>query len=332
MKKILVILLATVKLSLASAQSVSDTVYFNNYSSATNNDLTNHFSNTSWITMDTIHGITGGALNTPNTLSWGNDLIWYCKYYTNVIDSGMNASVSFKWNSALINTTTYDRGAAIFFEGNVVNHNYACYLNRDRTVTLITYGGVYVTSPLTLINGHWYRFSGGLSSLSAAPGDWMVGACYMSDLGLSGTANPIQVMYQILMVEDSDVVNSPQFNVRICGAKWGGGEYLDDFIYHGIPGTINCVSTSVNENYFNSDAVTIYPQPANDLVYVSLNGNKKHTVISYSVTDITGREVMKEETAMNDVFSLNVQQLPGGIYFLRVKSGSQLFSKKMVVE
>ena len=314
-----------------NAQSITDTVYFNNYASPTNNDLVNHFSNTVWITQDTIHGITGGALNPPNTLSWGNDLIWYCKNYSNVIDSLMTTSVSFKWNSALINITTYDRAAAIFYEGNVANHNYACYLNRDRTVTLITYGSVYVTSPLTLNNGHWYRFAGGLSSLSTSPGDWLVASCYMADLGTSGTANPTPVMSETLNFEDSDMVNSPEFNVRISGAKWGGGEYLDNFTFHGLPGSSNCVSTGAKENVFNSQSISIYPQPTHDILHVVMNSTKKEQVIFYTVTDIAGREVMKGKQLLNDGFSLNVGRLTAGIYLLQLQTGNGIISKRISV-
>ncbi len=332
MKRHLTLFIVLLNLNLVNAQVISDTVRFNNYVSPTNNDLVNHFSNTSWIMQDSIHGITGGALNTPNTLSWGNDLIWYCKQYSNVIDSMMTTSICFIWNGSLINTNTYDRAAAIFYEGNAINHNISFYLNRDRTTTIITYGSVNNSAPLTLVNGNWYRLTGSFKCESTAPGDWLTAHLKVDDLGFTGTANPTLVMALNSSIQDSDMVNSPEFNVRICGAKWGGGAYLDNFIFNGIPGTINCATTGVNSTILNNESINVYPQPANEVMYVSINGTKREKSIFYSMTDIAGREVMQGEKVMNDVYSLDVHLLLPGIYFLRVKNGAQLFSKKIIID
>ncbi len=320
-------------LNLSKGQSITDTVFFNNYVTPTNNDLVNHFSNTSWITMDTMHGITGGSLDTPDSLSWGNDLISYCKNYNNVIDTMMMTTVSFKYNSSLVMPAPhYERAVAIFYEGNVINHNIACYLNRDRTVTIITYGAVDVTSPINLTNGHWYRFATGLTCLSSAPGDWVLASCYMSDLGISGTANPTPVMAENFTLEDSDIVNSPEFNVRICGARWGGGEYLDNFTFHGIPGTSNCVPVAVNENGSGSDAISIFPQPASDFLNISFNEKFIDAQISYSIFDISGREMLHGDLLKNDLITIPIGQLSAGLYLLQIRSGSELVCRKLIIE
>ena len=121
-----------------SAQSISDTVNFNNYTSPTNNDLVNHFSNTQWIAQDTTHGISGGALITPDSLNWGNDVIGYCKNYGNVKDTMMTTSISFKYNSSLIMPNPhYERSAAIFLYSDAINHYVQYYLNRDLTLTAL---------------------------------------------------------------------------------------------------------------------------------------------------------------------------------------------------
>ncbi len=316
---------------LVRSQSISDTIYFNNYTSSSNNDLTNHFWNTSWITMDTIYGITGGALNTPNTLSWGNDLIWYCKNYDNVIDTMITTSVCFKWNSALINTSTYDRAAAIFLMGDSINHNVAYYLNRDRTLTVITYGAVQ-NSLMTLTSGHWYRLVASYKSLSTPPGDHVYTRAEIFDLGTNGLATPVAIGNTTLPLQDSSLTFSGQFNVRISGAKWGGGEYLDNFSFHGIPGTINCIPVGLSENNSDASSVNLYPQPSHNCFHVKLNVSMREKNISYTIADLTGREIIRGEKLISDDIVFDTHILSPGIYFLNLTSNTIKFQKQIIIE
>ncbi len=332
MKKIIPLIILILNLNLSKGQSITDTVYFNNYTSPTNNDLVNNFSNTSWITLDTLHGITGGSLDTPDSLSWGNDLISYCKNYNNVIDTMMMTTISFKYNSALVMPAPhYERAVAIFYEGNIINHNIAYYLNRDRTVTIITYGLVTNSAPLSLITGHWYSLVANLKCQSS-PTDWFFARAELYDLGINGISVPVVVTMLGATAHDSELVNSPEFNVRVCGARWGGGEYLDNFTFHGIPGTSNCVPVSVTENGFNSDAITIYPQPASDMLNISFNRKLSDAEISYSLLDISGREMLHDDHVNSKLISLPIGQLSGGLYLLHIRDGSQLICRKIIVE
>ena len=231
----------------------------------------------------------------------------------------------------MINTTTYDRAAAIFLQGDSINHNVGYYLNRDRTLTVITYGAVQ-NSLMTLANGNWYKLVASYKSLSTPPADNVYARAEIFDLGANGLSVPFTIGNTTLMLHDSSLTFSGQFNVRLCGARWGGGEYLDNFTFHGTPGTINCVPTNVNENYFNSGAVTVYPQPANDMIYVSLNQNQKEKFIFYSILDISGRKLMEGKTFSNNLFSIPVQQLSPGIYLLRIKNGSGFINKQIAVD
>lgn len=332
MKKIIAIAILLLNLNLAKAQSITDTIYFNNYASPTNNDLVNHFSNTSWITMDTIHGITGGSLITPDSLNWGNDVIGYCKNYSNVIDSMMTTSISFKFNSSLIMPTPhYERSAAIFLYSDIINHYVMYYLNRDLTLTIFTYGSVQNTL-MTLTSGHWYRLVASYKSLSTPPGDNVYARAEIFDLGVNGLSLPVSIGNNTLTFHDSDLVNSAEFAVKICGARWGGGEYLDNFTFHGIPGTINCVPVSVNENILNEESITVYPQPALNVLNISFNKKWKDAIIFYSLSDISGRKMVQGELAKSDLITLPVGQLSRGLYVLQIRNNSQLISKKIIIE
>ena len=204
------------------------------------------------------------------------------------------------------------------------------YLNRDYTLTIFTYDTVSnVLMPL--VNGHWYRLVATYKSLSAAPGDLFYARAEIFDLGINGLSIPATIGNNTIVHHDINLVNSPEFNIKICGARWGGGEYLDNFTFHGIPGSSNCVTTGATENVFNSQSISIYPQTAHEVVHFAMNIAKKVESVFYTVTDIAGREVMKGKQLLNDGFSLNVGRLTAGIYLLQLQTGSGIISKRISV-
>jgi hypothetical protein len=62
-----------------------------------------------------------------------------------------------------------------------------------------------------------------------------------------------------------------------------------------------------------------------------LDGNKIKTNLIYTLTDITGREVMKGETSTAEVFSLNVQKLNPGIYHLLLQTNGGIIARQIAV-
>jgi hypothetical protein len=84
-------------------------------------------------------------------------------------------------------------------------------------------------------------------------------------------------------------------------------------------------TTSINENI--STEISMYPNPATDMVNISLNGDYSDaTVVIY---DTEGRMVI------NQVFSgqteLNVSSLEAGVYFVKINTGTTNEIKKLVI-
>ena len=75
----------------------------------------------------------------------------------------------------------------------------------------------------------------------------------------------------------------------------------------------------------NIAEMTIYPNPANDIVKIELGDSCFDNVMT--ITDITGKTVMTENVT-NDVMEINVSHLSSGLYF--VKYGSKV--SKLVIE
>lgn len=77
----------------------------------------------------------------------------------------------------------------------------------------------------------------------------------------------------------------------------------------------------------NVDVMTIYPNPAKGKVMVS----SEVTVNEYRIYDVTGAEIMSNKVN-NSTFEVNVDNLPAGVYYMRIYSDGLVQSKKFIVE
>lgn len=87
---------------------------------------------------------------------------------------------------------------------------------------------------------------------------------------------------------------------------------------------------SVNELRANTE-VSVYPNPANDIVNISAVAEVKDAAIY----DATGRTVLYEDGAGKLAFEVNTSKLPGGVYFVKlhfVNENNMPVVKRVVVE
>ncbi len=85
------------------------------------------------------------------------------------------------------------------------------------------------------------------------------------------------------------------------------------------------VVTSISDINFDSN-ITVSPNPSNGVYYINTND---HKILNISVTDISGREVYKGNNN-DDKITLDLNNLPGGIYFLILKTEDKSFSTKII--
>jgi hypothetical protein len=84
--------------------------------------------------------------------------------------------------------------------------------------------------------------------------------------------------------------------------------------------TVTDCGVGLNENVFN--ALNIYPNPTTGMLYISNEGSTES--LSYTVTDVNGREVLTAQNAINgnEVTSINMDTYQRGMYFITVRSAS----------
>ena len=93
--------------------------------------------------------------------------------------------------------------------------------------------------------------------------------------------------------------------------------YVDNFYFYKSP-TAGLEDISAN-------SVKMYPNPANGVVYFSTSANDALTV---SVFDLLGKQVMD---AQNVQSQLNISSLNPGMYFVNMTQGSNVSTKKLLV-
>ncbi|MCR9173918.1 MAG: endonuclease [bacterium] len=111
-------------------------------------------------------------------------------------------------------------------------------------------------------------------------------------------------------------------NPYIDSTDWACFVNFDDFSYDAT----NC-NLSVEDQLQNS--MVVYPVPANEKVYVQVNGTK---ITSYEVIDMQGRVVTSNNDANLDVVIFNTNEFSTGSYIVKVTTPLGEAQRKMIVE
>lgn len=77
----------------------------------------------------------------------------------------------------------------------------------------------------------------------------------------------------------------------------------------------------------NTKGITIYPNPTDDYVLISVAG-KSSEKREITMTTLTGKQVCRIGNRRENTFMLDTSGLGKGIYVIRVVSGSKVYTKK----
>jgi subtilisin family serine protease/PKD repeat protein len=77
--------------------------------------------------------------------------------------------------------------------------------------------------------------------------------------------------------------------------------------------------------------IKIYPNPTNDILNIELNLDKKSTV-QFQLFDAVGQLILNQKTTdyNNQKTTLNLTDLPSGIYFLQIRIDEKVMTKKVI--
>ena len=83
--------------------------------------------------------------------------------------------------------------------------------------------------------------------------------------------------------------------------------------------------TTIDESIVETTEIQIYPNPANEQLIVTLNDETNSR--NLEIVDILGISIQKYD-ATEKTITINIKDLPKGIYFIRTENQSKMFVKK----
>jgi hypothetical protein len=79
-----------------------------------------------------------------------------------------------------------------------------------------------------------------------------------------------------------------------------------------------------------ADDIKVYPNPSNDFIYIEIPAFSKGT-FALKINDLVGKLLFENELkAGQKTYSLDIQKLPKGTYFINAEQGEKRFVKKFV--
>ncbi len=107
------------------------------------------------------------------------------------------------------------------------------------------------------------------------------------------------------------------------------GIYFDDnpvVLTNTFTNVIGCIPASVTSSIPSDVGVTVYPNPASDVLNIKTDGN---VFESYTITNSVGSTVWNN-TINSSISQVNIKALPAGLYFVNLKGSGGNVVKKFV--
>jgi hypothetical protein len=102
--------------------------------------------------------------------------------------------------------------------------------------------------------------------------------------------------------------------------------------YANDPGTDESLMGALDSEDNATGSMTVFPNPSSDVVHFSLLPVPTETLF-WEIVGIDGRTMLSGDTdpSADASQAINVSSLPAGTYVLRVQTGDQFFTEKVLV-
>lgn len=84
----------------------------------------------------------------------------------------------------------------------------------------------------------------------------------------------------------------------------------------------------VNSFQKEKSVITIYPNPANDKLFIKSNAINQDQKITYFILDVFGRTILENKSDISE--SIDISALTDGIYFIRIVEGLNISTNKFI--
>jgi hypothetical protein len=130
-------------------------------------------------------------------------------------------------------------------------------------------------------------------------------------------------------IDSVEVIASSEVNLFISTSDQNGIYELyavDGSGFISEPETFEILGVGIDKSI--SNPVTIYPNPFNSVLYVEMSNNS--SICSIELSDIMGRTVRRINNFYGNRITIHRDNLPAGIYFLRIHS-DKTYVKKLLI-
>ncbi|MBL7919107.1 MAG: T9SS type A sorting domain-containing protein [Bacteroidia bacterium] len=102
----------------------------------------------------------------------------------------------------------------------------------------------------------------------------------------------------------------------------------------GCPVTAATITQSVStctgiEEAINNNFISVYPNPANDFISIDFSASERMDNITIYVVNTVGEIILIKKDILSNT-TLQISNLPGGVYFIQVESGNGTTIKKFI--
>jgi len=125
-----------------------------------------------------------------------------------------------------------------------------------------------------------------------------------------------------------EFVEWQEYTLMICEYFGEDGDeyYLTD-TDNNNPLLFTAMSVSIESE--NSNNISIYPNPATDVLNINLSGLQDLTGLSLQILDITGKTVY---TTNENITKVDVSSLTSGIYLLKINTEKGVYNQKIIIK
>jgi hypothetical protein len=126
-----------------------------------------------------------------------------------------------------------------------------------------------------------------------------------------------------------DLNNNSQTSTFInVGTGWQASSIAGAIMMRPLFGNNIVNPNAINDYASVATTITVYPNPASDKLYLRTEAFATADEINYEITDVFGKTVLEDNYSVSGY--VDVSGLSGGIYFIRVTSGTEVATNKFI--
>lgn len=141
---------------------------------------------------------------------------------------------------------------------------------------------------------------------------------------------PANGFWYVDAIELMDMVN---YNEEACVTSDQGDEACASAEGRGTIVQTEEIETGVNDPIDPNASMSVFPNPTNDQVNLSLTTYDNQNVV-LSIVTLDGKEVIAKSvdtSAMTQTFTMDVSKLPAGFYFVKARTNNGILIEKIVI-